>query len=373
MAVKTLAVVSCMFNPHRGKNRIRNYAIFADNLAKHNLPLFTIEATFGYAPEVASTWQIAIDPDAVLWHKERLLNIAIERLPDEYDAVLWCDADILFDTNVNNLREQCIAALNRSPVIQPWSHSQFLDAYDRPSGHWMRSMALYNSTIATPNASPRVSHPGFAWGAQRELLASCGGMYDRAITGSGDTAFAYGCWKDPVYCQAVWNERHFADLNNWADCFYPKVNGNVGYVDVRIQHLWHGTIKDRKYDQRHIVLSENGFDIAEHLATAPNGTMCWSAKAPQKLKDALRNYLYGRKEDGTLFSAEQREEALKFLADNHDCSIAEFRHALYFDNCRQLLAELEAKRLITKRWLKRAYRYSLTAEGRKVLSSLLDF
>src|SRR5690606_6590701 len=31
-----------------------------------------------------------------LWQKERLLNMAIEHVPQEYDAIAWLDADLLW-------------------------------------------------------------------------------------------------------------------------------------------------------------------------------------------------------------------------------------------------------------------------------------
>ena len=370
MSVTRLAVVSCMFNPHRGLNRVRNYGLFAENTAVHGLPLFTIEAVFGRPSEIDSTWQIAVDPDAVLWHKERLLNIAIERLPDEYDAVLWCDADILFDVSISDLRDQCLECLQRHPVIQPWKHCQHLNADNQPMYGRIRSMAAFNFNSVAPNPDPKMSHPGFAWGARREVLSQAGGMYDRSIAGSGDTAFAFGCWRNAAYCERVWNKSQYEDLLLWVDRFNPMVSGNVGFVPIGIQHLWHGSIKDRQYVNRHKLLTQAGFDAAKHLSYAPNGTLRWSAEAPQQLKDAMRDYLTGRNEDQQMFTADQREAVLYEIGRAGNCSIADIRKATGCEHCRLLLAEFEFKGLVVRRWSKSAYWYSLTDEGRKVVKGI---
>jgi hypothetical protein len=298
--VQRLAAVTCLFNPHRGQKRLTNYHRFAKGMKEHGIPLFTIEATFGHPAEVDSTWQIAIDPEAVFWHKERLLNLAVQRLPDKYDAVLWLDADILYRPSIPDLSARCLDELRANPIIMPWGTCQHWDANDRPIRHRMIAMAKHNAGRSKPDTSPSLSHPGLGWGARREVLAKAGGHYDRAITGSGDSAFAFSCWDDPSrhsYCQRVWNEGLFQDVLRWRERFYPLVRNSVGYVDATIVHLWHGSSVNRQYHTRHKVLTECHFDPQKHLDTAPNGTLRWSKYAPERLRRALREYMLGRKED----------------------------------------------------------------------------
>ena len=57
----------------------------------------------------------------VMWQKERLLNLTIDRVPDRYTKIVWVDADVLF-TNPRWIVEAS-ERLDDFPVIQPFSHA----------------------------------------------------------------------------------------------------------------------------------------------------------------------------------------------------------------------------------------------------------
>ena len=79
---------------------------------QQGLPLVVVELTFGNtAPfslldqqDAEVLVQRRTQPSNVLWQKERLLNIALEHLPDNCTKVVWLDADTFF-TNPNWVRK----------------------------------------------------------------------------------------------------------------------------------------------------------------------------------------------------------------------------------------------------------------------------
>jgi hypothetical protein len=72
---------------------------------------------------------------------------------------------------------------------------------------------------------------------------------------------------------------------------------SVGYVHAQGIHLYHGKLSNRQYVHRNRVLKKVHYDPDKHLEYAPNGTLRWSNEAPQTLRDAVREYIHGRKED----------------------------------------------------------------------------
>src|SRR5215471_14570554 len=86
------------YNPVRYKRRLSNYRIFRENLG---VPLITVELSFNGQFELTEEQAdilIQISGGAVLWQKERLLNVALQAVPSSCNKVAWLDCDILFDT-----------------------------------------------------------------------------------------------------------------------------------------------------------------------------------------------------------------------------------------------------------------------------------
>ena len=94
-----LWIVTAYFNPAGYRTRRANHDLFAQRIVESGLRLPTVECALGEA-----AFELPESPDVlrvrartVLWHKERLLNLGIARLPPECAKVAWLDGDILFD------------------------------------------------------------------------------------------------------------------------------------------------------------------------------------------------------------------------------------------------------------------------------------
>ena len=70
--------ITSYFNPARYKNRLSNFRVFRANLG---VPLVTVELSFDGNFELSekdSDILIQVSGGAVLWQKERLLNVALK-------------------------------------------------------------------------------------------------------------------------------------------------------------------------------------------------------------------------------------------------------------------------------------------------------
>lgn len=116
-----LGIVSCYFNPEGYQTKLDNYGIFAERIEASDLYLITVECAFGemkYALK-PSARTIQLRSDCILWQKERLLNIAVSRLPETITKVAWLDCDVLFSNP--NWAVQTSRLLDTVPIVQPFA------------------------------------------------------------------------------------------------------------------------------------------------------------------------------------------------------------------------------------------------------------
>ena len=108
--------ITSYYNPVRYKRRLANYRAFRENLA---VPLVTVELSFDGRFELTegdADILIQISGGAVLWQKERLLNVALKSVPSNVSNIAWLDCDVIFERSdwVDAANEQ----LNKYNVIQ---------------------------------------------------------------------------------------------------------------------------------------------------------------------------------------------------------------------------------------------------------------
>ena len=303
-----LWVVTSYFNPCGYRVKRENYDRFLAGMESVGANVVTAELAFGDAPfELPEGPKVLrMRSDNVLWHKERLLNLAAASLPAECTKIAWCDNDILFDDP--RWLERTSEALDRHMVVQPFNSCNWLARGETgypASGGTYESFA--HCFVRAPNlarASKYVQHghTGFAWAAQRELFEA-GGLYDHAPVGGGDHlmahAFAGGMIHSPCLKAMLGRETAFAKhFWKWAVKARDLVKGRIGYVPGSVLHLWHGDLTNRGYATRDRQLRALGFDPERHLTTSENGLIEWSAEAPAELRAWVEENFERRKEDG---------------------------------------------------------------------------
>jgi hypothetical protein len=307
-----LWAITSYFNPARYRRRLTNYRLFRQHL---KIPLVTAELSFGGAfdlqPGDADVLVQLRDGD-VMWQKERLLNIALQALPNSCRKVVWMDCDTI--VGAPDWPARVSEALDDFPVVQPYGRVHHLqrDAsvedlgnpgkilFSQSSLAWAvrRGYPARNCLNGTATFEREAIWGGFMWAARRDLVQERG-LHDACILGGGDFAFAcaaFGCF-DVVILQEAMNERQRECYLAWAEPFFQAVRAEVIHVDCPIYHLWHGCLLDRHYEERQQGLHAFHFDPYRDIALTDNQVWRWNSDKPL-LHQYVRDYFALRKEDG---------------------------------------------------------------------------
>jgi hypothetical protein len=303
-----LWVVTSYFNPVGFRTRRENYRAFRENL---RAPLLTIELAYGTGFELGpgdADRLLQLRSDQVLWQKERLINLAVEALPEHCRKVAWVDCDVIFARD--DWARAASAALDEAAVIQPYRTIHDLERGADPNAPGqapvvMRRVSMasryvdgtLNDSTVTPSMLGQHS-PGHAWCARREVLEAAG-LYDGMIVGGGDLGIGLAAIgrHEAFVCAYAMGPAHAEHYRRWAVRFHEAVQGRLGVLDGDIYHLWHGSLEDRGYETRYDRLRELDFDPSADVALDENGCWRWTTGKPA-LRHHVRDWFAARREDG---------------------------------------------------------------------------
>lgn len=306
-----LWAITCHFNPAGYKRRVENYRIFRQRLA---VPLVTVELSFD------GTFQLRQDDADVLvqlrgrdvmWQKERLLNLALKRLPDHCDKVAWLDSDVVFTSD--DWATQAALALNEFALVHLFQERHDLprEVWPEPLSSWAAPSPAISMVhrMAAEGVAPGemlLSHPrqdrrssnGLAWASPRAVLERHG-FYDACILGSGDRAVFCAGLGTFDYCTRglLMNASQAEHYRAWAGPYFATVRGRIGCIPGRAIHLWHGELRDRRYGERDRGLQPFDFDPFHDIELDSGGSWRWASNKPA-LHAYVRHYFESRNEDG---------------------------------------------------------------------------
>lgn len=305
-----LHVITAVFNPRRFASRYRLYRQFCERVFRAGVKLTTIECAFGERPfEVTrpdDPNDIQVRTSHELWHKERLLNLAIQRLPASAKYIAWIDADVHFTHP--RWAEETMHQLQHYAVVQMFSNAHMLCPQHQIISshvsmvrgfreHGKLCWSLDAPQPGAPSGGLLKFHPGLAWAARREALDELGGLIDFCIAGSADTHMLAALLGQVRFC---WPEglspAYYRKLLAWAGRAERAIRGNVGHVPGDVHHFWHGKLSQRGYHNRFGILARHGFCPDEDLLTDTNGLLAFSGRNPQ-LEYDLRKSFDERNED----------------------------------------------------------------------------
>jgi len=268
-------------------------------LAHQAVPLYLANLVFTNQDCVVPTSTAAVltlQGRDILWHKERLLNILIQRLPSKYTKIAWIDADIIFPDY--RWFQWASELLDTYDLIQLYDK---VDQHDN-NGQTIGELAGLAAYISSGKPNPfkfdsSRTWPGLAWAAKRNLIATHG-LFDVMIVGGADTYMSIA-----AYGQAgrEWHMNQLAPKlkevwSAWATGFYRDIQGRVGFVPTTIVQLGHGTRENRHYVDRMRILTTYDFDPKSDITSDENGVWQWATHKPL-LHRAVREYFESRKED----------------------------------------------------------------------------
>ena len=290
-----IAAITCFFNPVGYEVPIKNYYTFRDELTK-DIHLYTAELVFQSDFQIPGALvKIRGDEKNLLWQKERLLNILIEKLKYRYDAIVWLDADIIFDND--DWLYQTQKKLEKFSVVQLFETVGYLSSDRKLLDTKIGCVNKYLNNLEC------YGFPGFGWAARVECLPDFG-LYDRNIVGASDSLLA-NAWlpnlMHPSYLyNKLLNKEMAEDYSEVQNKYLQLAKDGISYIEGIAYHLYHGSMKNRDYLSRNKILLRNKFNPKEDIKLNENGIWEWSSNKPDLHSD-VRNYFLSRKEDEICF------------------------------------------------------------------------
>ena len=295
-----LHVITAITNPRRFESRYRLYREFEEYVEKSGATLITVEGAFGEREHAITSannpHHIQLRNNVEIWQKERMLNIALGRLPKSARYVAWVDADIKFERP--DWAEETIHQLQHHHIVQMFSHAVDLGpSYESIQYHC--GFGFQYKHGRTRGKEYTHWHPGFAWATRRECLDQTGGLIDTAILGAGDHHMALGiigavgesfaggvtdAYKRPI---ELWSKRSQHAFGQ----------GNMGFVNGLLRHYFHGAKAERQYESRWKILIDEKFDPELDIVHDVEGLWQLAGNKPN-LRRRLQTYFESRNEDG---------------------------------------------------------------------------
>lgn len=290
-AKETVACVIPLFNfagnPLVEANHARCVAMLSQEASVFTIRGYLSKTDTGLAT-VDDGWLV---PCEALWQKEALINLAVSLLPPQYSVVAWVDSGVYLSPGWSGRVLQAID--NGCDIVQPFSEGYWL-ATNGAIDKRRRGIVALHQRHLQPILSSTGLTVGMAWAAKRSLLEETP-LYDRAITGGGDSWCALG------YTEITHEARVFTDVGalaarhgfGWVKATQER-GYRAGYVTGSYYHLWHLSDARRSYRHRHKILARYGYRPDRHVGLADNGTLAWADSAPRDLPEALRGWLLAR-------------------------------------------------------------------------------
>lgn len=299
-----LHVIAVISNPIRYKSRYELYEKFKKYIDKFpNAVLHTVEIAFGdrghYVTGEEDFGHIQLRTFDELWHKENMINIGLQHLPEDWEYVAWIDADVTFSRE--DWVEETIHQLQHYQVVQMFETAVDLGPDQQAMKVHKGFLSQYLKGALTKKSDYYDSgHPGFAWAARREAIEAVGGLIDFGILGSGDRHMACGLvGKIELSHSGGLHPSYIAGLKNWQDLAERHIKRDVGFVSGTLLHWWHGKKIDRQYGSRWKILVDHQFN--RHLDLKRDSQGLWQLEVSnvrqREQRDAIRAYFRARKED----------------------------------------------------------------------------
>ena len=308
-----LYVIAVVSNPARFDKRYQLFNEFCERMRNEKrVELVTIELQQSARPFVTDS-KIKLRTDHELWYKENLINVAVQRLPRDWEYMAWIDSDLEFQNK--NWARETLEQLQTYKVVQLFSHC--LDLGTKQEALQVHTGIFYaycNGEIyTTPTKYGNYFHVGYAYAIRRDAYDSIGGLLDFAILGSADTHMALALIGN---VDVSLNKNLHPNYKKLCKIFQERceknIKRNVGYVHGVLLHHFHGNKVDRKYQSRWDILVKNQFDPLVDIYKDSTGL--WVLNDSKiKLRDDIIRYFRERNEDCNVMPVDYKYVKAKWI------------------------------------------------------------
>jgi len=268
-------------------------------LEENNINLYIVELVYGkqkfYVTNPLDKKHLQIRTEHPLWHKENMINVGINKLlPSNWKAVAWIDADIEFDNP--NWATDTLKVLNGSKdIVQLFSHCVDMNPAEEAMNIFPSFGFQFTKQLPYSKKPVNFWHPGYAWACTRKTYEKLGGLYEKAILGSGDNIMALSFIQKAEFSI---NSEYSDEYKNTILEFQAKAKTlRVGYIPGIIRHYYHGSKKNRNYANRWKLLTEFNYNPDTFIRKDENGILIPTNEFPKELLSEIMGYFKSRNDD----------------------------------------------------------------------------
>jgi hypothetical protein len=283
---------------------VRRYILFKEFLQRieneePNVILYIVELAYSNQKFIITDSKnprhLQIRCETPLWHKENMINLGVKKLlPSNWKAFAWIDGDLEFESNTWAL--DTLKILNgHKDIVQLFSHCVDMDKQN----HTMRifNSAGYHCSKGHTycGLGQNYWHPGYAWAITRKAFDRIGGLYDRAILGSGDNIMLFSLLGNGIKSiDSSSTNEYKEDVLKFQEQMSTL---RFGYVPGSIYHYFHGSKQNRKYSERWQILVKHNYNPLTFITYNSSGIIVPTHLFPKQLADDIYNYFEERNED----------------------------------------------------------------------------
>lgn len=307
----TLYVIGVCSNPVRYHSRYRIAREWIEHMLQTpNVHLCIVEAAFGDRHhelaelECGNFSLLRVRTHSEAWIKENMLNLGYRHLvPRDAKYVAWIDMDVFFRDP--HWAQETIHQLQHYEVVQPWADCADLGYQGNILQHFKSFGKQHQRRIPKqmhPSQPYEYAHSGFAWAATRrfcEGMLGAGGpgpFMDWPILGSADHHMAFAMIGEVNHTiHGGMSPAFFRKCREWQDRAVRLTHKEVGFVNTRIEHQFHGPKKRRYYRERWELILGDKYNPDKDLRYDEQGVL--SLCGNDKLEHEIRRYNRSRFED----------------------------------------------------------------------------
>lgn len=298
---KYLHVIVVISNPCLFAKRYILTKEFINRINKEetNVKLYVVELAYGnqkfLITDKKNKNHLQIRTECPVWHKENMINLGVKYLlPSNYKAFAWIDADIEFENTTWAL--DTLKVLNGcKDIVQIFSHCVDMNKNETTMSVFNSAGYQYMKNLPFSSKFPNIWHPGYAWAITRKAYEKIGGLYDKAILGSGDNIMMLSLINKGL--QGI-NEESTENYKDTIVEFESKMKTlRFGYIPGVIRHYFHGKKINRRYHERWQILLNHNYEPDTHITYDKVGIIVPTDSFTQQFKDDIMDYFKERNED----------------------------------------------------------------------------
>jgi glycosyltransferase involved in cell wall biosynthesis len=254
---KTFTICSYYFNFRDDVRQKNNFIKFLDQFKNHYDKMIVGVVDYGDIDFEIPCEKIIIkgDPNNKLWSKEIIINKIVNRISTDY--LIWIDGDLIYENLdwLNNIE----GVAGENDFVQLFENINYLG----PNGEIQeRHKSIASTGRSDIDQLMRKGYkPGGSWLGRVSILKEKK-MFEKMYVGGGDSIFYYGCLGNlnghTLKKVKENNEVIYKEALEWIRVFGRY---KLGYLPQSINHLYHGDLLKRDYENRYIKLNQYGEEI----------------------------------------------------------------------------------------------------------------